>query len=590
MTTTVNLKKASSGTKTVMHEALKSIRRPLMAVGLFSLLINMLVLIQPLYMMNLFDRVLTSLSIDTLLALTLVTIGLLVSLGFIESYRSRLLVRIAIQFDETVGNRVFEALMKAGLHQRSGAGTLGQVEQIRTFLTGQTLVAFFDLPFAPMFLAVLFILHFALGLAALVSIIAVIVIGMASEWFCKDALRESGREARRASMFAENSLRNAEVVAALGMVGNLKKRWLEDHQAALDNHTRVSDTMAMITGTMKATAIMIQVLMMALAAYLVIMQEATSGVLFASMVLVARIVAPVQQSVSAWRGFITVREAYRNLNLLLQTLPDDRERLKLPRPSGKLSVERVLAGPPGTKLLALKGVNFDLEAGESLGIIGPSGSGKSTLARLLVGVWPSNSGSVRLDGADVHNWDFDDLGPYIGYLPQDIELFDGTIAENICRFGERDDEKILEAAAKVGLHELILQQPEGYETKIRQNGGVLSGGQRQRLGLARAIYGNPSLIVLDEPNSNLDVQGELALVKCISLLKQQGSTVVVITHNPRILRPLDKVLVLREGAMAAFGDSESVLKKVLPNKAKAVQPEDNNEEPATESFLLGQAS
>lgn len=574
----VNLRKSGLADETAMRKALRSVRKHLVVVGFFSLLINILVLTQPLYMMNLFDRVLTSLSVDTLIALTGVTIGLLVSLGFIEAYRSRLMVRLAVQFDEMVGNRVFDALVQASLVQRTGGGTLAQVEQIRTFLTGQTLIAFFDLPFAPIFLAVLFILHPALGIAGLISVIAVVLIGLSSEWLCKDELRESGRQARRAAQFADSSLRNAEVVAALGMVGNLRRRWLQDHQAAIDHHTRVSDVMGMISGAMKASSILIQVFIMALACYLVIKQEATSGVLFASMVLVARIVAPVQQSVSAWRGFIAVRESFQNLDALLQTLPAERDKLKLPRPSGEIAADKLMAGPPGTKFLTLKGISFKLAAGESLGIIGPSGSGKSTLARLLVGVWPPNAGTVRLDGADVHSWDFDDLGPYIGYLPQDVELFDGSIADNICRFGERDDAKILAAAQKVGLHETILHQPEGYETLIRQSGGALSGGQRQRLGLARAVYGDPSLIVLDEPNSNLDLQGEQALIQTLDDLKREGVTVVVIAHNPRLLKHLDKILVLKDGKLAAFGDREKTLGMVMPGKAKAARNDDADEE------------
>jgi ABC-type protease/lipase transport system fused ATPase/permease subunit len=555
----VNLKKAGLADETAMRQALRSVRKHLVVVGFFSLLINILVLTQPLYMMNLFDRVLTSLSIDTLIALTGVTIGLLVSLGFIEAYRSRLMVRLAVQFDEMVGNRVFDALLQASLVQRTGGGTLAQVEQIRSFLTGQTLIAFFDLPFAPLFLAVLFILHPALGIAGLISVIAVVLIGLSSEWLCKEELRESGRQARRAAQFADSSLRNAEVVAALGMVGNLRRRWLQDHQAAIDHHTKVSDVMGMISGAMKASSILIQVFIMALACYLVIKQEATSGVLFASMVLVARIVAPVQQSVSAWRGFIAVREAFRNLDGLLQTLPDEREKVKLPRPTGALAADKLMAGPPGTKFLTLKGITFKLAAGESLGIIGPSGSGKSTLARLLVGVWPP-----------------------------DVELFDGTIADNICRFGERDDAKILAAAQKVGLHETILQQPEGYETLIRQSGGALSGGQRQRLGLARAVYGDPSLIVLDEPNSNLDLQGEQALIKTLQDLKKEGVTVVVIAHNPRLLNHLDKILVLKDGKLAAFGDREKTLGMVMPGKAKASKSDDVEDEVAASQSIIAE--
>jgi len=576
------LRRAENQTEPVTRQALRLVRQPLLVVGLFSFLINFLILAQPLYMMNLFDRVLTSRNVDTLVALTAITAGLIVSLGFLEAYRSRLMVRVAVRFDEMVGNPIFNALFRANLDQRVGGATLAQVDQIRAFLTGHTLIAFFDLPFAPLFLLVLFLLHPALGIAGLLCVVAVVLIGMSAEWLCKRELHESTMAARRAARFADNSMRNAEVIAALGMVNNLRRRWLRDHLSAIDRHTSVADTMAVITGSMKASAIMAQIIIMAAACYLVVLQEVTPGVLFAAAVLVARMIAPVQHAVGAWRGFLGARESFENLDDLLQTLPDEKDRVKLPRPKGELTADRLMAGPPSNvQTIILKNVSFRLVPGESLGIIGPSGSGKSTLARLLVGVWRPFSGAVRLDGADVHAWDFDDLGPHIGYLPQDIELFDGTIADNICRFGQRDDEAIIEAARRVGLHNTILEQPEGYETLIRPHGGALSGGQRQRLGLARAVYRMPRLVVLDEPNSNLDVPGERALLKTLETLKADGATVVVIAHNPRMLRSMDKILLLKSGKVMAFGGRDEVLPKVMPEPKPKQAVEDEGDEDAT---------
>jgi len=578
-----NLKRTADAEEPVTRRAVRDLRGAIAMVGLFSLLINILILTLPLYMMNLFDRVLTSLSIPTLIALTAIALFLYVSYGFLEAIRSRLMVRLSVKFDEMVSEKLFRAVFLANLQQRVGGSTLGQVEQIRGFLNSQTLIAFFDLPFALIFLTVLFLMHPLLGFAAVLGTLVIFMVGMSTEWLCKREMLEAGKEARKAAYFADNSMRNAEVIAALGMMSNLRERWLTDHQQAIDNHSRVSDKMAMITGAMKTTSQIIQILMMALACYLVILGSATAGVLFAVNVLVGRILGPVQHMVSAWRSVLTVREAFKNLDKLLLSLPAAREQLKLPPPRGFLSAEKVSAAPPGTMKLVLQGVNFKLDPGQALGILGPSASGKSTLARLLVGVWPPAGGHMRLDGADVHTWDFDDLGPYIGYLPQDIELFDGTIADNICRFGQRDDVAIITAAQKVGLHEIILRQEQGYETQIRSIGGVLSGGQRQRLGLARAVYGNPRLVVLDEPSSNLDNAGDKALGAAIDQMKEDGVTLVVIAHSPKTLKNMDKLLVLADGKMRLFGDREDVLKKLLSGRKDQLALPEHVEEAEAEA-------
>lgn len=548
----------------VTRLVLREMRGPIAIIGLFSFLISILVLAQPLYMMNLFDRVLTSMSVETLIALTVITLGLMVSLGFLETIRNRALIRIGGRFDEVVGEKVFDAVVRANLQQRIGGATLRQVDQVRGFLSSTALSNFFDLPFVPIFLLVLYLLHPWLGLFALISCGILFFIGMSIEWFCKPKLRESGKDAARAASFAHSAAQNAEVVAALGMIGNLRSRWRDEHNKVIDYQTSISDRIADINGTLKASIFVVQIGILALACYLVIQGDTTAGTLFAANILAMRIVAPVQQAVAAWRSFSDAREAMENLDNLLQTVPEPESGLHLPAPTGKLGVHQIHYGvqTPNSRQTILKAVTFTVPAGSSLGIIGPSGSGKTTLARMLVGIVRPDSGHVRLDGADLYNWDFDKIGPYIGYLPQDVELFNGSVADNICRFGNQDDDAIVEAAKLAGVHELILQLPNGYDTEIKSKGGALSGGQRQRVALARALYGKPRLVILDEPNSNLDTEGEAMLLAALSKLKELGATVVMIAHNARILQSMDKILLLRGGKVESKGDQDEVLSKL----------------------------
>jgi PrtD family type I secretion system ABC transporter len=515
-------------------------------------------------MMNLFDRVLTSMSVATLVALTAVTLGLMVSLGFLEAIRSRALTRMGGRFDEVAGEKVFDAIVRANLQQRVGGATLSQVDQVRAFLSGTALSTFFDLPFVPIFLFVLYLLHWWLGVFALCACVVLFILGMSIEWFCKPKLRESAKDAARAASFAHSAAYNAEVVAALGMIGNLRDRWRQDHNKVVDFQTEVSDRIGDINGVLKASTYIVQICMLGLACYLVIRGDATPGTMFAANVLAMRIVAPVQLSVSAWRSLTDAREALSNLDSLLATVPEQSDRLRLPAPSGKLTANHVYysADTEHGKVAILKGVSFSVPAGSSLGIIGPSGSGKTTLVRMLVGIIRPERGHVRLDGADIASWDFDDLGPYLGYLPQDVELFNGTVAQNISRFGDQDAAAIVEAASLAGVHEMVLKLPDGYDTEIRQRGGALSGGQRQRVALARALYGNPRMVVLDEPNSNLDSEGESVLLEAIDRLREKGTTVILVAHNPRILQGMDKILVLRAGKVESKGDRGEVLSRL----------------------------
>lgn len=564
----LKLRKNKSNSENLATQVvLKEMTGPVCVVGLFSFLISILVLVQPLYMMNLFDRVLTSLSVETLIALTAITLFLMVSLGFLEAIRSRALIRVGGRFDEVVGEEAFSAIVRANLQHRVGGASLSQVDQVRSFLSSTALTTFFDLPFVPIFLIVLYFLHPLLGAFALFSCAIIFIIGMSIEWFCKPRLRENGAQVNRARQFALTAAQNAEVVSALGMIGNLRRHWREEHNNAIDTQTKVSDIIADISGTLKASTIIVQICMLGLACYLVILGEATPGTMFAANVLAMRIVAPVQLAVSSWRSLSEARDAFRNIEKLLQTIPNssDTKGLVLPAPEGRLGVHHVaysVESSIGFQSI-LRGITFTVPSGTSLGIIGPSGSGKTTLAKLMLGILQPTSGHIRLDGADIYTWDFDDLGKHIGYVPQDVQLFSGTIAENICRFGDRDDSSIVSAAKLAGVHELILQLPEGYDTEISSKTGALSGGQRQRVAFARALYGNPKLLILDEPNSNLDSEGEKQLLKALRDLHERGdTTIVLITHNPKILQTMDKILVLRHGQIESKGDQQDVLSKL----------------------------
>lgn len=563
----IRAKRTNEPKKSATAAFVREMRGPISMVGLFSFLISLLVLAQPLYMMNLFDRVLTSMSVETLVALTFITLFLMLTLGMLEAVRGRALIRVGARFDEEFGPQVFKSLVRANIQQKIAGASLGQVDTVRSFVTGQGLIAFFDLPFAPIFLFIMFLLHPWLGLTGLVCSIVVVAMTMASKAGSERGAKEGAREQRMAAVFADTALRSSETVAAMGMIGTITERWLRDHRAAASLSLGISETVTDINAGLKAMTFVVGILIMAVACYLVILDEATPGTLFAANILAMRIIAPLQGAVSALRGFLSARDGMEQLDELLAVLPAEEGRVKLPRPKGHLVVDKLLAGPPGGDDPIIIGVSFQVLPGQALGIIGPSGSGKSSLGKMIVGLWKPMRGHIRLDGADLHSWEFDDLGPYIGYLPQDVDLFNGTVAENISRFGPRDDEKVIAAARKVGIHETILQLPRGYDTEIKAKGGVLSGGQRQRLGLARAIYNDPQLMVLDEPNANLDGDGEIALMRLIEELKAAGRTLVVIAHNPRILQNMDKVLYLKQGKTAAYG-----LRDELLSRLKAVSP------------------
>ncbi|MBC7136388.1 MAG: type I secretion system permease/ATPase, partial [Oceanibaculum nanhaiense] len=457
----------------------------------------------------------------------------------------------------------------------SGRGQESQVlrdlDTLRNFMTTSGIFALFDAPWVPVFIFVMFLFHPMIGAVGVAGAVILFALALATELRTRDPLRLASMYASRANDFAETSRRNAEVVQSLGMIGGVRRKWQGMHDAALSLQSIASDRAGSITGASRAFRFTLQVAILAVGAYYVLQHEITPGVMIAGSIIMGRALAPVEQAIGVWRQFIQSRSAYDRIKTLLAKAPPKQPSMPLPAPKGKLLVDKVVFGHPGGKPV-LKGVSFSLEPGESVGIIGPSAAGKSTLARILAGAWLPAAGSVRLDGVDLATWDREDAGQYVGYLPQDVELFGGTVKENIARFQDAEPEQIIEAARKADVHEMVLQLPKGYETEIGESGSSLSGGQRQRLGLARALFGNPRFLVLDEPNSNLDSDGEEALRQTILQLKAEGVTVVVIAHRPSILSVVDKVLFLRDGLPEMFGPRADVLARLTRPVAGGGQP------------------
>jgi len=556
---------ASSIKQTELEQALASARGVFAVVGGFSLFINLLMLVSPIYMLQVYDRVLTSRSEDTLIMLTVLAVGLLAINAVLELARSKLLVRLGGRLDARLNDRVFAARFDHAL--AGGVGAHGQplrdLEQLRAFLTGPGLVALFDVPWTPLFIALIFLFHPVLGAVALIGAVLLFAIALGSELATRGPQQRAATHAIQAHDFADAAVRNAEAIRAMGMLPGLRHRWLARHQAALAHQATAADRAAGLNAGAKFIRPGLQIAVLGLGAYLVILEQITPGVMIATSIIMGRALAPVEATINHWRSFIGARGAHGRLDELLGRHGAPAERMPLPPPEGRLRLEGVTALPPGARAPVLHGISFELARGELLGVIGPSAAGKSTLARMLVGVWPPTSGHVRLDGAELRDWSPAELGRHIGYLPQDVELFDGTVHENIARFGAPDPEGVVAAARTAGAHEMILALSDGYDTRIGEAGSVLSGGQRQRIGLARALYGAPALIVLDEPNANLDGEGEEALRTSLGSLKALGRTVVVISHRPNILATVDTLLMLRDGRIELFGPQKDALPKLM---------------------------
>ena len=541
--------------------ALNEFRGAFRTVGVFSAVINMMMLVPSLYMLQVYDRVLTSRNETTLLMLTIMVLGAFLFMSALEFVRSFVLIRVGAQLDMKLNKRIYTAAFEANL--KKAGGNAGQALQdlttIRQFLTGNALFAFFDAPWFPIYLIVIFLFSFQLGVFALCGTIILIALAFLNEITTKKPLAEANSMSIAAGNLATNNLRNAEVIEAMGMLPNLMGRWFKLHGKFLQLHANASEKAGIITATTKFVRVSLQSLILGLGALLVLDGKITGGMMIVSSILMGRALNPVEQLIGAWKNWDSTRSAYKRLSDLMDTNPPRKSAMSLPKPSGKVSIEAVSAAPPGGKVAVIKNLSFTLVPGDVLGVIGSSGAGKSSLARLLVGVWPAAVGQVRLDGADVYRWNKDELGPAIGYLPQDIELFAGTVSENIARFGEIDAEKVVAAAKITGVHEMILQFSQGYDTPLGDGGAGLSGGQKQRIGLARAMYDDPSLLVLDEPNSNLDEMGEQALVNAVTEFSKRGKTVVLMTHRSSALATTNKLLFLRDGGLQAFGPTAQVL-------------------------------
>jgi ATP-binding cassette subfamily C exporter for protease/lipase len=559
--------------KNEIWQALSAFKSTFRTVAVFSAIINLLMLAPSIYMLQVYDRVLSARNELTLLMLTLMMLGAYIFMGALELIRSFVLVRVGAKFDMLLNQRVYTAAFEQNL-KRSG-GNAGQalydLTNIRQFLTGNALFAFFDAPWFPVYLAVIFLFEPSLGIFSLVGTILLLVLAVVNEMVSKKPLAEANTMAIVSGNLATNNLRNVEVIESMGMLPNLMRRWLKLHGRFLHLQAEASEKAGVVGAITKFVQVSLQSLVLGFGALLVLENKMTPGMMIASSILVGRALGPVQQVIGVWKTWSSTRSAYARLNALLSDNPPRQSGMPLPPPTGSMTLEAVTAAPPGVMVPVLKGLNFAILAGDVLGVIGPSGSGKSTLARLMVGVWPALAGKIRLDGADIYQWNKDQLGPHIGYLPQDIELFAGTVSENIARFSDIDSEKVVRAAKSAGVHEMILHLPKGYDSTLGDGGGGLSGGQKQRLGLARALYGDPSFVVLDEPNSNLDDAGEQALVVAINELRQRGKTVVLITHRTSIISVTSKLLLLRDGVAQMYGPTDQVLNALNQANSQAQQ-------------------
>src|ERR1700704_6179098 len=559
-----------------LGEALRACRNAFIGVGVMSCMINLLYLTGSIFMLEVYDRVLPSRSVPTLVGLIVLAGGLYVAQGILDLIRARILVRIGTSLDESLSGRVFEPVGGRPLFaggRSEGLQPLRDLDNIRSFLSSLGPSAFFDLPWLPFYLAICFAFHVLIGTTALVGAVILVILTILTEFMTRKPAREAMGLAARRNDLATASRRNAEVLVAMGMSGRLTKRWGVANEKYLAGNQRTSDVAGGLGATAKVMRMTLQSAVLAVGAYLVIHQEATAGVIIAGSILSARALAPVDLAIAHWKVFVAARQSWRRLNKLLESLPAQSTPTLLQNPSSRLSVEGVSVVPPGDQKIIVQDVTFALQAGNGLGVIGPSGSGKSSLVRALVGVWQPLRGKVRLDGAALDQWSSDVLGRHVGYLPQDVELFGGTVAQNICRFDpDAKSDAIIAAAKEAGVHDMIIKMRDGYDTQIGEQGAALSAGQAQRVALARALYGNPFLIVLDEPNSNLDTEGDEALTRAVRAARERGAIVVIVAHRPIAIEAVDQLLVLKDGRMQAFGPKETVLGQVLQQRVAPPSP------------------
>jgi ATP-binding cassette subfamily C protein len=559
-----------------LGDALRACRGAFIGVGLMSCVINLLYLTGSIFMLEIYDRVLPSRSVPTLVGLIILAAGLYIAQGVLDLIRGRILGRTGTALDEALNARVFQTVVRLPLlvgGRNEGLQPLRDLDNVRAFLGSMGPSAFFDLPWLPLYLAICFAFHVLIGVTALAGAIILVSLTLVTEYMSRQPAREATALAARRNDLAASSRRNAEVLVAMGMSGRLTARWTETNEKYLAGHQNASDVAGGLGAIAKVMRMMLQSAVLGVGAFLVIRQEATAGIIIAGSILSARALAPVDLAIAHWKSFVAARQSWRRLTALLQQIPVVPTPTQLQNPTSRLSVEGISIAAPGDQKVIVQDVTLALTAGHGLGIIGPSGSGKSSLVRALVGVWQPFRGKVRLDGAALDQWSPDVLGQHIGYLPQDVELFAGTVAQNIGRFDpDAKSEAIIMAAKEAGVHDMIIKMRDGYNTQVGEQGAALSAGQAQRVALARALYGEPFLIVLDEPNSNLDTEGDEALTRSIRAARERGAIVVVVAHRPVGIEAVDQILVLKDGRMQAFGAKEQVLAQVLQPRVAAPAP------------------
>ncbi|KKC33963.1 type I secretion system permease/ATPase [Devosia psychrophila] len=545
--------------------ALGIYRRIIVVTLIFSAAINILLFVGPLYMLQVYDRVLQSRNETTLVLLTVIAVAMLIMHALLEFLRSRVLVRTGYQLDEALSGPLFSRVVKLSLANPGGGSqaALGDVARLRDFLTGNGLTAMCDVPWVPMFLFVCFMFHPLIGLVALVGASVVLALAFLTEVATKKSLDNAQNANQAAQQFASTTLQNAEVIRALGMEQPLRNRWLGKHGLMMSLQATASDRAGVIASISKFVRAALQIAILGVGAYLALEGEITAGLMIAASIMMGRALSPVDQLVGNWKSFVGARQAYGRLKAVFAQVPADMERTDLPRPLGQIDVEQLATVIPGTRTPVLQGISFTIKPGEAVAIFGPSGAGKSSLVRTLVGVWATAQGSVRLDGSEIGHWNAEKLGQHIGYLPQDVELFAGTIAENIGRFQNAGSAEVLSAAMRAGVHEMIQKLPQGYETQIGVGGRQLSGGQRQRVGLARALFNNPAIVVLDEPNANLDSDGETALMQVLANLKKEGTTVIFVSHKMNLVNLSDKTIILREGRLQRMVPTREIVRPAV---------------------------
>lgn len=543
------------------------------ALFFFSLIINLLMLTPALYMMQIYDRILTSRNLTTLIMLSLVVVLAYLAMGALEWARTRIAIPVSIAFDHALGQRLLDASHRLSVELNGGSNKqlMMDLTNVRQFITGQAVFAIADVPWVPIFFIVIMMLHPVLGMVALVGGLLLLFLTWLTEAVTREPLRRANERANEATRFATLNLRNSEVIEAMGMLDTLTRRWQERQDEHLIEQARASERAGAIGAFSRFLRASQQSMMLGVGAYLYLEGSLSPGAMIAASILAGRMLAPIEQLIGTWKQWGSAQDAWQRIDAVLAMPPRCHSSVALPPPKGELSLEGVIGGAPGVDPPFLRGVSLKIPAGLSVAVIGASASGKSTLIRMMAGVWQPRGGVVRIDGADMKQWRRQDIGPFIGYLPQDVELLEGSVAENIARHGEIDNEKVIRAAQSAGVHEMVLQLPKGYDTQVGIGGAYLSGGQRQRIALARALYGDPPLLIMDEPNANLDDAGEIALDKALAQAKANKQTVVIVSHRPGAIRHCDAIVVMQTGQIAMFGPRDQVLAK-FASPVPSVQP------------------